>query len=107
MFVIPFQVNATEYSIFVALQDDSLARMKEYDPAEVNLNKLGFEKLKLKDVIIGYATDADFQECMKLANGGDVRILLRRLSRGFLFRPEAGDYDGPPLSLKAGTEKPH
>ena len=41
MTVIPFQINANEYSIFVALGDDNIGRIRVYDPAQVEIGKLG------------------------------------------------------------------
>ncbi|TAL03527.1 MAG: hypothetical protein EPO08_03915 [Rhodospirillaceae bacterium] len=104
--MIPFQVSATEYSVFVCLQDENIERMRQYDPAEVTLNKIGFPG-KLKDVIIGYGTDEDFERISRALNSGtDVRAVLRTLSRGFRYRPDQGDHDGPYLSARAEKGKP-
>jgi len=109
MIVIPFQLNDREYSVFVMLQDDNLERIRIYDPAEVQINKLGerFQKLKLKDVIIGYGTDDDQRKVLELCGAGQPREALKYLSRGFAFRPDQGDHDFGPLSLKTKPgEKP-
>ena len=93
MIAIPFQVSETEWSIFIALQDDNLERMKQYDPASVTIAKCGepWTHLKLRDVIIGYATPADLDHIFELQRNGHGREALQHLSRGFRFRPERGD----------------
>jgi hypothetical protein len=98
MLVIPFTISATEYSIFVILQEDNLDRMKAYDPAEVVVTKIAasseIAKARLlHDVVIGYATDAEVKAL--ISPGADIGVLLKNLSRGFRFRPEVGDSDDP------------
>lgn len=111
MFVIPFQVSETEYSVFVGIDDEGLSRMKEYDPAELVLSKLPLEKLhlqdlKLKDVLFGYCSESDAQHVMKLmTEANSSRPGLQYLTRGWKFRPEMGDHDGPPLSMRNDPEE--
>lgn len=96
MIIIPFQVGPLEYNVFVALQDENLERMKAYDPAQLEPRKLGhpWDFMRLNVVLIGYATEADIAEIQDLAARGRGAEIPKRLSRGFKFRPEAGDYDG-------------
>jgi len=144
VYVIPFQLNAREYSIFVVLQEEGLKRIRAYDPAQVNVQALGpaFTHLRLKDIHVGYATDSEIREVLRLAELGRVQDGLKWLSRGFEFKPEFihrgehpagsvievfygepkerfcrdlvivlvkpefGDHDGPPLSLKRKPGEP-
>jgi hypothetical protein len=111
MIVIPFQVSKTQYSVYVGFDDEGIDRMKAYDPGELTMNKLppAFRALELKDVIVGYCSEADFTRVqqMMIEDGNPVRA-LRHLTRGFKFRPDAGDHDGPYLSAKfRETDKPN
>lgn len=102
MYVIPFQVSETTYSIMVVLLDENIERIKQRDPAEVTMKSLGslWESLKLKDIIITYTTEAEMAQMMQLCATGRTPEALRRLTRGFVFRPDKGDHDGPYLSMK-------
>ncbi len=102
---VPFQVSRESFDIFVILEEDNLLRMKAYDPAEVVKASLGerFERLKLRNVIIGYATDEDLKQFHDFVARGDVQGGLKYLSRGWAYRPERGDSDAPYESLKAKT----
>lgn len=97
MLVIPFAINATEFNVFVALQDDSLERMKSYDPAQIEPRKMGmpWAGMRLNVVLIGYATGPDVEEINRLQASGRGAEITKFLARGFNFKPEAGDYDGP------------
>ncbi len=102
MMCVPFAIDDKHYSVFVVLEDENLERMRAYDPAELVLSKVegNFPGKRLKDIVIGYATAADVAEVLRLANDGKPREALKYLSRGWAFKPEAGDYDGPYLSVK-------
>lgn len=108
MFCLPIAISPTEYALYVFLQNENLERMRKYDPAEVKLAHLGdaFRDLKLKEVIIGFATDEDFERVMELCQAGKPKEALRHLTRGFRYRPDQGDHDGPYLSVKPGGGKP-
>jgi hypothetical protein len=66
----------------------------------------GWAGSTLKDVIIAYATAAEQQRVLELCSAGQVKDALRLISRGFRYRPDRGDYDGPYLSAKNEGEKP-
>lgn len=107
MFLIPFQINEQEYSLFIGLQNENWERIREYDPAEVRLREVVRQKplfgsLRLRDVIVGYVTDEDINVAMGKFLAGKPQEAMRFLTRGFRYRPEAGDHDGPYLSV--GTE---
>lgn len=104
MFAIPFQLNELEYSVFIILENENLERLKEYDPAELSVRKFIVHippHLKLRDIIIGYATPTDLEKIKEMAQADEKPTkILQYLSRGFRFRPEAGDSDAPYLSLR-------
>ncbi len=108
MIVIPFFVSETEYSIYVGFDDEGIKRLQAYDPGELALQKLSkpWTDMQLRDVLIGYCTAADMEECMQvMRREGDVKVILRHLSRGWRYRPELGDNDGPPSSLRFSWKK--
>ena len=97
MLAIPFQINSTDYNVFVALEQDNIDRMKAYDPAQLEPLKLGMPwvGMRLNVVIIGFAMASDVEEAQRLAATGKGHEIPKLLSRGFQFKPEAGDHDGP------------
>jgi len=106
--LIPYQINAKEYSIFVALDASGFDRLKQYDPAEFSLNKVirMFSKLKLSSISVGYANEQDIQVVAKmLLEDGNPQRALNYLSRGWEYHPEKGDHDGPPMSIKPDGSK--
>lgn len=102
MLVIPFRYDVVSYSVFVVLSDENLTRLREYDPAEVTVDKLGppWASMRLKDVIIAYATARELEALTHLRTDGEVRRALMDLSRGFKFRPDRGDSDAPYRSVR-------
>jgi hypothetical protein len=97
MNIIPYRLNEKEYSIFVALGEDSIERIRAYDPGMFDLEKLPepWPGLMLRQVLIGYATEADMAHVAKMKlDGADMRECLLFLSRGWQFRPDLGDHDG-------------
>lgn len=95
MVILPFKLNEYEYSIFVVLQDENLDRLKSYDPAEVNVVKMGgaWALLRVREVFIGYATDADLNTVTHLLKNNKIQEALKFLSRGFVYHPALGDND--------------
>ena len=96
MLSIPVRLNETEYVLFIALQDANIERIKQYDPAEVVLEKLGgdWAKLALKQIHITYATEEDERTITELFREGNVRDAVRFMRRGFKYQPTMGDHDG-------------
>lgn len=107
MFALPIQVSESEYAVYVFLENENLERMREYDPAVVTAQALGesFARLRFKEVIIGYATQEDLAKVIGMCGDGKPREALRYMTRGFRYRPDRGDHDGPYLSLKPSKEK--
>jgi len=99
MIVIPVGVDQKSYSLFVILEDSNIDRIKKYDPAEVTVDKIGssWSTLKIKDVVIMYASQ---EEVMEISQSRNPIALLRKLSRGFVYRPELGDNDDPYSKIK-------
>lgn len=98
MQLIPFEVEKGRYNVFVVLEDANVYRiLKDYDPAQFSVLKLPpeWQARKLDTVIIGYANPQDLERVAKLIAQGDATAALAYLSRGFTFRPEAGDNDAP------------
>jgi hypothetical protein len=110
MFIIPLGIEPGIYSIFVVLDDDNLERIKKYDPAEIVTKSLGppWTGRKLKDIVITYATAAEQAQVIAMCREGRIREALRLLTRGWQYRPDRGDYDGPYLDgLREPGETTH
>lgn len=107
MIVLPYQINETEFNVFIALMKDGLERIKEYDPAEIKVDKLGadFQDLKLKTIYVGYATKGDLAKATQLAEQGREKDIINFLARGWKIKH--GDRDDAYESLKGGGEEPH
>lgn len=109
MFCLPIQISPTEFALYIFLQDENLERMRQYDPAEVKMAHLGdaFKgALRLKEILIGWASEEDFERVMELCQRGEPKEALRHLTRGFRYRTDQGDHDGPYLSFKPMKGKP-
>ena len=93
------QEGEDSYVLFVILSDDNINRIKSYDPAEIHLPDMGkdFNRLDLKGVNIMYASNEEIEEMIK--NPRDVVKMILKLARGWSFRPDLGDHDGPPVSF--------
>lgn len=87
------------YSLFVILTANNIERITRYDPAEININGFprDFRRLDLKAINIMYATQDEINEMV--ANPDKVPDLINKLARGWEYRPDLGDHDGPYLSL--------
>lgn len=104
MIAVPLQLNEREYMIFVVLDDENVERIRQYDPAEVNIAKTiasgRMAGLTLRDVVIGYATQEEIDQLTQSRSREEVMARLQHLSRGFAFRPGKGDHDAPYLSTR-------
>jgi hypothetical protein len=101
MLLIPLAMSLNRYRLIVVLQADNITRIKEADPASVDLWKLGepWTMLRLNDIHITYASEADTAVVASLAKEGKHKEIVEFLGRGWKYRPEAGDHDGPPKPL--------
>ncbi len=97
MMMIPFEVGSGEYSVFVILEAENLTRMKDNDPAQINVWKLPgeYRRLALRDVIISTPAPEDIAEAVLLIRSGKPLDALKFLSRGFSYKPKEDDNDLP------------
>ena len=109
MHIIPFQTGPASYNVFVVIEDDNLARMREYDPAQFGLDRLPPEwgARRLGMVIIGYPSPKDLAQVQFLLQAGEVGRALKFLTRGFKFDPAQGDSDEPYRSALSTSKGEH
>lgn len=102
--IVPVQVNPTEYRIFLILSDEAIARIRQYDPAEMPISTLplGFADLKLLEVIICYATEGEMEMFTALAKADRVYDAIQMITRGYQVRPS----DGPEMLIITPKEVP-
>lgn len=95
--MIPFEVGNGRFSVFVILESENLSRMKDNDPAQLNMWKFPppFAGLTLRDVIISSPSPEDVAEAVALIQAGSSHDAFVHLSRGFKFKPKEGDNDLP------------
>jgi hypothetical protein len=104
VFTIPYQVDDDHYNVMVVLADVNIARLKLRDPVELCTQALHetcgkpFAKLRLRDVVITYATVEEIKAVTVMLDAGEGHKALRLLTRGYKFRPEEGD-DSPAVLL--------
>lgn len=102
MIVIPFQVGPSQYSVFVGIEEDGMARLREHDPAQFEPSKLGprWQSLVLVEVLVGYVTPEDIARVHAAAAAGEtIRSAILHLVRGWKFDPAQGDHDHMYVSL--------
>lgn len=100
MLTIPVTIpDEDAYVLFVILAQGNIDRIKAYDPAEIHFDAMPieFNRLDLKAVHIMYASDDEIKEIMD--NPNDVPKLIKKLARGWQYRPDLGDNDEPYKSL--------
>ena len=97
MLVVPFQVSPTDFSVFVVLREENVQRIMKYDPAEFRMRSLPpeWQGMRLKDVVIGFATEAEVEDLLKAKSREAMAEKLQKLSRGWKFKPDRGDHDNP------------
>lgn len=94
MMTFPLQLTQDEYDLVIILEDENIERLKKYDPAEIVGKNLGsFAKLKIRNIQICYATPEETMEISNCHTIGEVAKAIRKLGRGFRYRPELGDSD--------------
>ena len=96
-YTIPFPVGTLQFSVMLVLSDESIARIRERDPAELTMRDIiqaGGPLLHgrtLKDVVVTYATAEEIETVVKMLAEGRGTEALRLLTRGYRFKP--GDDD--------------
>ena len=95
MMLIPYAVNESQFDVFIVLEPDNVDRIVNQDPGELDLRKLGtnWAGITLRKIFIGYADAATRSQIERRFQEGDLQGALAWLSRGWQFRPEAGDND--------------
>lgn len=100
MLMLPISYEG-KLKLLIILEDDNLQRIKEHDCAEVIWAQLGqFANLRPSTISIGYANPAEMKQIHAWAQAGNIRDCIKLVTEGFKFRPEAGDHDFGPVSLR-------
>lgn len=102
MLVIPFSLDDENYSVIMCLDQNAITRVQDHDPAVLVTAKIGkpFEKRRLKEIYVTFVSDTDLAEVLRLQETDDGMAVIHFLCRGLCFRPEMGDNNGPPMSLR-------
>ena len=99
MMMLPIETeNHSHDAIILILGKDNLERMKAGDPAEAELRKTG-RHLVNPTIMVCYEEQSP--AFTQLLNRGDLKAIIEHLQRGWKFRPERGDHDRGPESLKS------
>lgn len=97
--------------LLIVLTQESIERIRAYDPAEIIWSQLPPEYSMRKPHVIGvgFCTEPEQKEIERLSNSGDPNWkekAFAMISRGFAYKPEAGDHDFGPTVLGKPTEGP-
>ena len=97
MLVIPIELKDGGYDLMIVLEADNLSRMRENDPAIVELDKLvgPWQGRELREIHIVAPTAEDLVKAITMAKERKLIAALKFLERGWLFRPEQGDHNQP------------
>ena len=95
MLTIPIQRSASEFDLYVVLEDENLKRIRDYDPCEIATSKLGpiWNAMRLRTVCLYFATADEIKVLTSIQDRTGVLKFIDCLARGFKFRPELGDSD--------------
>jgi len=98
MILIPIKSEDHKHDmLIVILNKANVDRMKVSDPAEIQLSQLKIP-LVLPTIMIAYEDSSP--EFSRIVQGGNVRKIIEFLQRGWEFKPEKGDNDNGPQSIK-------
>lgn len=88
-------------TVFIVMDSENIDRMKSYDPAEFELKKLGhpWNTKRINQIVLMYATKEEMNEIIKCTSPKQVQKALNGLARGWKYRPEMGDHDGPYIGI--------
>lgn len=97
MLVLPVALGAREYVLIIVMRKENIARIKDHDPAEVIPAKLGgqWAGMAVRAIHIAYATEPEARDLVECVRRGDLMGALGMLRKGWKFRPDLGDSDGP------------
>lgn len=100
MIVLPVASTGHEEDFLVVILNEvNVERMAHGDPAEIRLGEMmraygGGHNLVNPTILICYESDSP--ELRRVLASRDLKQIGKFLSRGFEFRPDKGDHDGPP-----------
>jgi len=101
MIIVPIQSKDHRRDLLVViLGPDNLERMRRGDPAEVKLADIRKAGKELRDPAIEICYEEPDSPVFRLLQAGDLAGALQYLGRGWEFRPDRGDHDRGPESLK-------
>lgn len=101
-FLIPMRRSAEHYDLIVIYDDKAFERMRAHDPAQVNLSMIGepWTSLKLRQIWETHESAEDTKKVIDMIRaGGQTQAVLKFLFRGFEYRPDLGDDDGPYIEM--------
>lgn len=101
-------LNEREYDLIIVLDDANIERIKQYDPAVIETIKTRSQTggRRVRNVMISYMTAEDEAHIMRMhAEGASILDVTTYLSRGFAYRPDLGDHDGPYLDTQTEGDK--
>lgn len=100
MLIIPAHHPNGDFDLLIVLEQENIDRIKEYDPAELKWNELGyFSDVKPRSIQITFGSPEDIKKIHELAKVGKPVEAIKLVTRGWKFRPESGDHDFGPVSL--------
>ena len=98
MIMIPIESKDHEHdALIIVLDKDNLSRMQQADPPEIELRRCG--KTLINPAICVCYQDPS-PEWNRIVQGGNLAGMIEYLQRGWKFRPEQGDHDRGPESVK-------
>lgn len=94
--------------LLIVLNQESIERIRAYDPAEVQWSQLPpeYSMRKPHTIGVGFCTEAEQKEIERMsANDPDWKEKAFKLvCRGFEYKPQAGDHDFGPTVLGEPTK---
>lgn len=91
--------NDGSKDVVIILGPDTIERMQEKDPVELNWSELPFSECRPNLIGISIATDAEMTQMTQLARQGKTGEAIKLAFSGWKYRPEMGDHDLPPERL--------
>lgn len=97
MLILPIETEDHSHdALIIVLEKDNLDRMKQADPAEVDLRKSG-KTLVNPVVMVCYEEE---QAKLTMVHQGNLEAIIKHLQRGWRFSPDKGDHDRGLESIK-------
>lgn len=92
MMALPLPISEREFDLLVVLEQENLDRMRAHDPGEVIKSSMGgpWAAMQMRNVILAYLPPEERTQFLELM-AEDVNAAVQWLSRGYRWRPEAGD----------------